>query len=152
MSEQEQPERKEPEETGPRLVVQDTPPLKDPAKSFRGVAAGALVLEAIVVALALPVATNLGGGFADGTGWVVLGLVVALLGTCGVLRFPWSLGVGFGLQVLIVCCWPLMTALGIVGVLFLLIWVLLLWMRTDVVRRYRQGTLPAQRAEDEQDE
>lgn len=141
---------RQPDESGPRLEVRETPPLKDPAKSFRGVAAGALVLEAIVVALALPVATQLGNGFADGTGWVVLGLVVALLGTCAVLRFEWSLGVGLGLQVLVVCCWPLLTALGIVGVLFLLIWVLLLWLRADVLRKYRQGVLPAQQSESTQ--
>lgn len=130
----------------PRLVVSDPPPLKDPAKSFRGVAAAALVIEAIVVALALPVASKLGGGFADGTGWVVLGIVVALLATCAFLRYEWSLGVGLGLQVLTVCTWPMMAALGVVGVLFLLIWVLLLWMRADVLRRYRSGTLPAQQA------
>ncbi|MGB6274659.1 MAG: DUF4233 domain-containing protein, partial [Rhodococcus sp. (in: high G+C Gram-positive bacteria)] len=38
------------------------PPLNDPWKGFRGVCAGTLVLEAIVVLLSLPVVAVVGGG------------------------------------------------------------------------------------------
>ena len=41
-------------------------PKPDPWKSFRGVTAGTLILEAIVVLLALPVVSAIGGGLTPG--------------------------------------------------------------------------------------
>lgn len=125
-------------------------PVKDPAKSFRGVMAATLILEAIVVALALPVAAQLGGGFASGSGWVVLGLVVLLLAMCGMLGHSWSPAAAFGLQFAVAIAGIMLGALLIIGVLFLIVWALLLWMRADVLRRYRQGNLPAQQQQQQE--
>ncbi|GGP42860.1 DUF4233 domain-containing protein [Saccharothrix coeruleofusca] len=119
-------------------------PRKDPMKSFRGIMAGTLILEAIVVALALPVVANLGGGVGTGTGYLVLALIVALLGTCALLRFPWSVWVVVALHVAMIAGWFAMTALGVIGVVFSLVWTYLLWLRRDVAKRMAEGRLPSQ--------
>jgi heme O synthase-like polyprenyltransferase len=38
----------------------------------------------------------------------------------------------------------LQTALGVVGVVFALVWVYVLWVRRDVARRIAEGSLPGQ--------
>ncbi|CCH28721.1 DUF4233 domain-containing protein [Actinosynnema sp. NPDC047251] len=119
-------------------------PKKDPMKSFRGIMAGTLILEVIVVALALPVVAKLGGGIGTGTGYLVLGLIVALIGTCALLKRPWIVWVIALLHVVMIASWPLLTALGAIGVLFSLVWVYLLWLRRDVAKRMAAGRLPSQ--------
>jgi hypothetical protein len=113
-------------------------------KSFRGIMAGALVLEAIVVALAIPVVAHLGGGMGTTGGVVVLVVLVALLVLCGLLRYRWSGLAALGVQVVLIASWFVMVALGVVGVLFALVWIYLLRLRRDVARRFAAGTLPSQ--------
>lgn len=119
-------------------------PKKDPMKSFRGVMAGTLILEAVVVALALPVVAKLGGGIGTGTGYLVLGLIVALIGTCAVLKRRWAVALIVTVHVVMIASWFAMTALGAIGVLFSLVWVYLLWLRRDVAKRMAEGRLPSQ--------
>ncbi|MEU5690443.1 DUF4233 domain-containing protein [Actinosynnema sp. NPDC020468] len=121
-------------------------PRKDPMKSFRGIMAGTLILEAIVVALALPVVAKLGGGVGTGTGFLVLGLLVALIAACAFLRRSWIVPVIAVIHVVMIASWFLLTALGGIGVVFTLVWVYLLWLRRDVSRRMAQGRLPSQQA------
>ena len=66
--------------------MSDTPAPPDPWKSFRGVMAGTLILEAIVVLLALPVVATADGGLTAVTGTYLIGLAVVLIllaGTAG---------------------------------------------------------------------
>ncbi|GAA1282665.1 DUF4233 domain-containing protein [Saccharothrix xinjiangensis] len=119
-------------------------PKKDPMKGFRGIMAGTLILEAVVVALALPVVANLGGGIGSGTGYLVLGLIVAFLGTCALLKRSWSAYVIVALHVVMIAGWFAMVALGIIGVVFSLVWVYLFWLRRDVAKRMAEGRLPSQ--------
>ncbi|GAB2987783.1 DUF4233 domain-containing protein [Amycolatopsis acidiphila] len=120
------------------------PPAKDPMKSFRGVMAGTLVLEAITVALALPVVARLGGGVGTGKGWAVIAIAVALLLCCGVLRRSWVVPVILALQVALLAFFFSITAIGVIGLLFLAFWLWALWLRRDVARRMAAGTLPSQ--------
>ncbi|CAL9608257.1 hypothetical protein SUDANB95_05537 [Actinosynnema sp. ALI-1.44] len=113
-------------------------------KSFRGIMAGTLILEAIVVALALPVVAKLGGGVGTGTGYLVLGLIVAFIVTCGLLKRPWAVWVIAALHVVMIASLFLMTALGVIGILFTLVWAYLLWLRRDVAKRMAEGRLPSQ--------
>lgn len=119
-------------------------PAKDPMRSFRGVMAGTLLLEAIVVALALPLVAKLGDGVGTGQGALVLGLVVALLVACGLLRFRWTAGLIVAIQLVMVAGVVVLTALGVIGVLFLVVWAYLFWLRRDVARRMAEGRLPSQ--------
>lgn len=84
---------------------------------MRSVLGAILVFEAIVVGLAVPVATSLGGMSVAKAG-IVAGLVaLACLVTAGLLRFPFGRIIGsvlqfviFGLGVVV----PVMFALGLV--------------------------------------
>ncbi|MGM1057819.1 DUF4233 domain-containing protein [Saccharothrix sp. Mg75] len=119
-------------------------PKKDPMKSFRGIMAGTLILEAIVVALALPVVAKLGGGIGTGTGYLVLGLIVAFIATCGILKRGWTVYVIVALHVVMIASWFALTALGGIGIVFSLVWAYLLWLRHDVAKRMAEGRLPSQ--------
>jgi hypothetical protein len=118
----------------------------DPMKGFRGVMAGTLVLEAIVVALSLLVVAKLEGGLATGAGIVAGVVVVLLLALCAFLRRPWVVPVIWVAQAALLACVISATAVGVVGGLFALIWGFLLWLRRDVARRMAAGELPAQQA------
>lgn len=123
---------------------------KDPLESFRGVLMGALIVEAVTVALAMLLVIKFHDGPTSAAGWVVMGLVVALLATCGLLRHTYSLAIGFGLQLVMVACAFLSVPLAIIGGVFALIWGCLLWMRNDVAKRKAAGLLPAQQPEPEE--
>ncbi|ASR35061.1 hypothetical protein BAY61_08795 [Prauserella marina] len=122
------------------------PPAKDPMKSFRGVQAGTLVLEVIVLGLALPVVAHLGNGITSIQGWSIIAIAAVLLACCALLRklwVPWLiLGVHAGLLAFVVA----LPAVAIIGGLFAAIWLWLMWMRRDVERRMEQGRLPSQQA------
>ena len=118
----------------------------DPMKGLRGVFAAVLVLEAIVVLLALLVFARFGSGPpAVGTA-VIVGLAVLMVVGAGLQRRPWGLRFALALQLAtIVAGFVLVTPLGVVGVIFALVWAALLLMRRDVARRMARGELPSQR-------
>jgi hypothetical protein len=118
----------------------------DPMRSFAGVLMAALLLEMVVVLLSIPVVANLGSGMATWQGVLVGALALALLLTCAVLRRPWGIWVAAGLQVVMVACWVALPALGVLGLVFGLVWTVLLWMRWDVAKRLRDGRLPSQQS------
>ncbi|WP_216217269.1 DUF4233 domain-containing protein [Amycolatopsis aidingensis] len=116
-------------------------------KSFRGVMAGSLVIEAIVVGLALPVVGTLGDGIASGQAWTVGAIALALILCCGFLRHPWVTWVVLALQVALIAFVVWLPAVTVIGVLFLGIWLWLFWLRRDVARRMADGRLPSQQQE-----
>lgn len=107
----------------------------DPLKSFRGVVAAALALEGIVVLLALPLVAKLGEGLATWQGILVGALALALFLTIGVAGRPWGIWLVLGLQLVMIACWFAVTALGVLGLIFGVVWGLLLWFRREVARR-----------------
>ncbi|KUI34418.1 hypothetical protein AU197_06965 [Mycobacterium sp. IS-1590] len=116
----------------------------DPWKSFRGVMAGTLILEAIVVLLALPVVANLGGGLTAATGGFLIGMAVILVLLAGVQGRPWAIWVNVGLQVVLIAGVVLDGAIAFVGVIFLVVWLLIAYLRAEVLRRQKRGLLPGQ--------
>ncbi|MEV0340413.1 DUF4233 domain-containing protein [Nocardia sp. NPDC050713] len=117
----------------------------DPWKGLRGVMAGTLVLESIVVLLALPVVADVGGGISwlSGSYLVVLALLMIL--GAGLQRRPWALAFNLGLQVLVILGAFIHISIGVIGLLFLAVWAFILILRSDVKRRMDQGLLPSQR-------
>lgn len=111
-------------------------PPRDPWKGLRGVMAGTLILETIVVALALPVVAKLGGGVSGTAWWIIVGLAVAMLLAAFVQRRRWGLPLALALQLVMIACWPLVPTLGALGVIFALVWAYLLWLRRDLTRRF----------------
>jgi hypothetical protein len=114
----------------------------DPLKSFRGVIAATLILEGIVVLLALPLVAKLGDGLATWQGVLVGVLALAMFLACGFAGRAWAIYLGLGLQVVLLACWFAVTALGILGIVFGLVWTVLLWFRRDVAKRIATGRLP----------
>jgi hypothetical protein len=107
--------------------------LRNPQAAVRGVAMGTLILESIVVLLALAPISMMSG--LTGTQIAVLvGLAVACLLVCGLLRKPWGWHVGTVLQVAVTLTGFYQGAMFVLGLVFLLMWVYLLRLRVTVAR------------------
>ena len=122
------------------------PPANDPWKGFRGVMAGTLVLEAIVVLLALPVVAVInakGLTWFSGTYICVLALLMIL--GAGLQGRPWAMKFNLTLQVFTILGFFIDTALGVIGLLFGAVWLYILYLRKDIARRMERGLLPGQR-------
>ena len=121
----------------------------DPWKSFRGVMAGTLILEAIVVLLALPVIGAVGGGLTGASTAYVVGVAVLLILMAGVQRRPWAIWANVGAQLLLVAGWAVYPGVGFIGLLFLVVWLLIAYLRAEVLRRQQRGLLPGQQHDPE---
>ncbi len=120
----------------------DTGP--DPWKSFRGVMAGTLILEAIVVLLALPVVGAVGGGLSTGSAAYLIGLAVLLVLMAGFQGRPWAIWANLGVQLLPLIGWVIYPGVGFIGLLFTAVWLLIAYLRAEVLRRQKRGLLPGQ--------
>ena len=119
-------------------------PVRDPWKGLRGVMAATLVLEAVVVLLSLLAVAKVDRGTgAVGVG-VVLALAAAMLLASGLQRRRWGLPLALALQLAMIGCGFVVPALGVLGVVFALVWGYLLHLRRDVARRMAAGELPGQ--------
>jgi hypothetical protein len=113
-------------------------PVRDPWRALRGVMAATLLLEAIVVALALPVVAKLGGGVSTAAGWIVGILALAMLAAALLQRRPWGLWLALVLQAAMVATVFVVPTLGALGIVFALVWAYILWLRRDLARRIEQ--------------
>lgn len=120
------------------------PPPPDPWKSFRGVMSATLILEAIVVLLALPVVSVFHGGLSPLSAGYLIGMAVVLILMTGVQGRSWALWANVGLQVVLLAGTLIDPTIGIVGVIFLVVWLLLVYLRAEVKRRQDRGLLPGQ--------
>lgn len=117
--------------------------LPDPMRGLRGIFAATLALESIVVLLSLLVLSKFGDGATVAGVSVIVGLAVAMVVAAGLQRRPWGLALALVLQVAMVACGLLVPVLGVLGVVFALVWVGLLLFRRDVARRMARGDLPS---------
>jgi Protein of unknown function (DUF4233) len=116
----------------------------DPMKGLRGVYAATLTLEAIVVALALLVLPKFGEGATPFGVTVISALAVAMIVAAGLQRRPWGLWLALGLQAAMIACGLLVAALGVLGVVFALVWAGILLLRRDLMGKMARGELPSQ--------
>ena len=116
----------------------------DPWKSFRGVMAGTLILEAIVVLLALPVVGSVGGGLNPASTGYLVGVAVLLVLMPGVQKRPWAIWANLAVQVLLIAGWVVYPGVGFMGLLFTVVWLLIAYLRAEVLRRQKRGLLPGQ--------
>lgn len=116
----------------------------DPWKSFRGVMAGTLILEAIVVLLALPVVAKIGTGLTLTSGGYLIGLTLVMILLAGVQGRPWAIWANVGLQLVVIAGFAVHWAIGAVGVIFLVVWLFIVYLRAEVLRRQKRGLLPGQ--------
>jgi hypothetical protein len=116
----------------------------DPWKSFRGVMAGTLILEIITVLLALPVVATVGGGLTAWSTSYLVGFAVLLGLLAGMQGRPWAIWANLGVQLLLVIGFFIYPAIGFIGVLFVVVWAVIAYLRHEVLRRQRLGLLPGQ--------
>jgi len=118
----------------------------DPWKSFRGVMAGTLILELITVLLALPVVGAVGGGLTAWSTSYLIGFAILLGLLAGVQGRPWAIWANLGVQLLLVAGFFIYPAIGFMGLLFLVVWGVIAYLRAEVLRRQRLGLLPGQQS------
>ena len=116
----------------------------DPWKSFRGVMAGTLIMEIITVLLALPVVATVGGGLTPWTTAYLIGFAVLLGLLTGVQGRPWAIWANLGVQLFLLLGFFIYPAVGFIGVLFIVVWGVIAYLRGEVLRRQRLGLLPGQ--------
>ncbi|MFC8180628.1 DUF4233 domain-containing protein [Rhodococcus sp. NPDC057297] len=121
------------------------PPTNDPWKGFRGVCAGTLILEMIVILLALPVVATVGGGLTWFSTLYIVGLAVLMILASGMQRRPQGMQINLALQVLVILGVFIHLSIGIVGLIFAAVWAYLLYLRRDITRRIERGMLYGQR-------
>lgn len=126
------------------MTAQAPPPASDPWKSFRGVMAGTLILEMITVLLALPVVASVGGGLTPVSTGYLVGFAVLLGLLAGVQGRPWAIWANLVVQLILVAGFLIYPAVGFMGVLFLVVWGVIAYLRAEVLRRQRLGLLPGQ--------
>jgi len=106
------------------------------AKAIRAVFAGTLTLEAITVLFVPRAVAQFGDGLTTAKLAYALTLAGLLLLTAGLLRFRWGLAVGTVLQLAIIGCGVMTTAMYVLGVIFTAIWLYALRVRGQVLRHY----------------
>jgi Protein of unknown function (DUF4233) len=126
----------------PEDGTEPAPP--DPWKSFRGVMAGTLILESIVVLLALPVVAAVGGGLNAYSTTFLVGFAVVLVLMAGIQGRPWAIWANLGVQLVLIAGWVVYPGVGLIGLLFAVVWLLIAYLRGEVLRRQRRGLLPGQ--------
>ena len=116
----------------------------DPWKSFRGVMAGTLILEAIVVLLALPVVGAVGGGLTTVALGYLIGFTAILVLLTGLQGRSWAIWVDLAVQLVLIAGFLVYPGVGVIGLLFAGVWALIAYLRAEVLRRQRRGMLPGQ--------
>lgn len=122
-------------------------PSVDPWKGLRGIMAGTLFLEAIVIGLVLTVIARLDDGvhYQAWKVWFVALLAVAMIVAAGLQRRPWAIPMNIGLAVLaVIPGWFVHWSMGVCGLMFAAVWAYILYLRFDLARRMAGGFLPSQ--------
>jgi hypothetical protein len=115
--------------------VEGRPPsgLRNPVRAARGLGAGTLALEALVLLLAIQPIRVLGVHLTGATIGVIVALAVLAVLLAGLLSRPWAWHAATGLQVLLVFAGFLHWSLGALGVIFGLVWLYVLHVRRVIL-------------------
>jgi hypothetical protein len=112
----------------------------DPERGLRGVMSAILILEAIAILLGLTVLAN---GGTSAHGWqigVVLAVALAHILAPAVVMRSFGFPLVLVLQAILIGCWAIHAAIGITGVVFLVVWLLIWYMRREFRRRMAHGS------------
>lgn len=114
----------------------------DPERGLRGALSATLVLEALSVLLAIPVARNTGNGTGVAGIIAIVALAFALIGACMFVGRPWFAYLVGGLQALTIAGWFISGPLGVIGVIFAAVFATMFYLRHEFRRRQAAGLLP----------
>lgn len=101
-------------------------------KATRGALAGVLGLEALVILL-IPRAIAFTTGLGPVRAGICIGLAVVLIVATGLLRRPWGIALGSGLQIAFIATGVMIGSMFLVGALFIAVWLRILMLRHEVV-------------------
>ncbi|MDM4720331.1 DUF4233 domain-containing protein [Micromonospora sp. WMMA1363] len=107
--------------------------LRDPERAVRGLGAGILSLEALVLVLAIQPIRVVGGGLSGAAITVVVGLAAAAVLLAGLMRRSWVWPAGTVLQGLLMLAGLLHWSLLALGVTFALVWAYALHVRRVIL-------------------
>jgi hypothetical protein len=108
--------------------------LRKPAAAVRGVGAGTLAIEALVLLLALLPLARLGGEHATAGIWLCVALVAVSVVLAGLLRRPWAWWAGLLVPLALIVGGVFVSwALVALGVLYALAWAYVLNVRRTVL-------------------
>ncbi len=124
--------------------MSEQPQEPDPWRSFRGVMAATLLLEAIVVLLALPAVATVGGGLTAFSTAYLIGFAVLLVLMAGVQGRPWAIWANVAVQAVLIAGWAIYPGVGFIGIVFTVVWLIIVYLRAEVLRRQQRGLLPGQ--------
>ena len=118
---------------GEAAAAQPRSGLKNPQAAVRGLGAGTLALEAVVLLLAIAPLSVIGGERrGPAIAAVLVGVVVSVL-LAGSMKRNWAWGAGSALQVLLVVGGLLHWAVAAIGVIFGLAWLYALHVRRSIL-------------------
>jgi hypothetical protein len=107
--------------------------LRDPAAAVRGLGAGMLVMEAIVLLLAIQPIRLLAGDLSGPGVGVVVALAVAAILLAGSMRRPWAWHAGTALQALLLLSGLLHWSLAGLGLIFAAGWAYITHVRSTIL-------------------
>ena len=107
--------------------------LRNPARAVRAVGAAALGVQALVLLLAVAPMAKVGGPHRGVAIGLVLALAVVAGALAGLLRLRWTWWAAFAVPAGLVAGGWLHWSLGVLGVLFALLWVYVLRVRRTVL-------------------
>ncbi|MEV6812795.1 DUF4233 domain-containing protein [Micromonospora sp. NPDC051296] len=107
--------------------------LRDPQRAVRGLGAGTLALEALVLLLAIQPIRVVGGDLGGPAIGVVVALAVASAALAGMMRRSWAWHAGTVLQGLLLLSGLLHWSLFVLGVMFALVWAYALHVRRVIL-------------------
>lgn len=121
-------------------------PAKDPMKGLRGVMAGAMCMELITFLLVFPVVMQVGEGqYASAFNYTFVGVFCAL---CFVAMFlqkrPWALWLDAAIQVVAIAGFIVHPSMGIMGVIYAVVWGYIFYLRKNLIERMKRGLLVTQ--------
>ncbi|CCH20789.1 DUF4233 domain-containing protein [Micromonospora lupini] len=107
--------------------------LRNPERAVRGLGAGTLSLEALVLLLAIQPIRVVGGDLGGAAIAAVVALAVAAILLAGMMRRPWAWNAGTVLQGLLILAGLLHWSLLVLGIIFALVWAYALHVRRVIL-------------------
>nr|WP_231921522.1 DUF4233 domain-containing protein [Micromonospora auratinigra] len=107
--------------------------MRNPDKAVRGLGAGTLALEALVLLLAIQPIRLVGGELSGRAVAAIVALAVACVVLAGQMKRPWAWAAGTVLQGLLLLTGLLHWSLLVLGVIFALVWAYALHVRKVIL-------------------
>jgi hypothetical protein len=107
--------------------------LRNPAAAVRGLGAGALVIEAIVLLLGIQPIRMLGGDLTGAAIAATVGLALGAVVLAALIRHRWAWYAATALQALLLLAGFLHWSLAAIGVVFSLAWAYVLYVRRSIL-------------------